>query len=77
MCRQFEETQGRLEAAVEQCALPLALVPGTQVCSLAPASLNYMQWRGAPLGGRKWSSSSSLDHIDEGSACTGLEMPRA
>ena len=31
MCRQFEDTQGRLEAAVEQCSLPLALMPHIQV----------------------------------------------
>ena len=48
MCRQFEETQGRLEAAVEQCALPLALVPGTQVGSPAPALTDPMQWRVNP-----------------------------
>ena len=49
VCRQFEETQGRLEAAVEQCALPLALVPGTQVRSLASASADHMEWRGTLL----------------------------
>jgi len=35
ICRQFEETQGRLEAAVEQCSLPLALVPQIEVCTVS------------------------------------------
>ena len=29
--RQFEEVQGRLEAAVEQASVPLALMPDIQV----------------------------------------------
>lgn len=29
--RQFEDIQGRLEAAIEQCSVPLALLPDVQV----------------------------------------------